>query len=128
GFRFEALDENLPVDGARGDTPEHAFERAWAHAVLDVAFARLREEAEHAGKLVLFERLREFLIEPPDESDYARAAADLNLRRNTLAVAVHRLRHRLRELVRAELTETTAGQAELEEELRLLRGSLETLP
>ncbi len=124
-FRFEALDEE-DIEGLDArDTPERAFERAWAQAVLDAAFARLRAEAQAAGKLELFERLSEFLIEPTDENDYARAAGDLNLRRNTLAVAVHRLRHRLREMVREELAETTTGREEMEQELRTLRGSME---
>lgn len=127
GVRFEVLDENDGGEVSIGNDPEREFERAWAHAVLDAAFARLRAEAENAGKLGLFERLSEFLVEAPDESDYARVAAELNLRRNTLAVAVHRLRHRLRELVLAELSETTTARNELQEELRLLRGSMEAL-
>ena len=92
-----------------------------------LAFAdmrRLREEAEQAGKGELFEQLREFLTERPDEADYARAAAALNLRRNTLAVAVHRMRHRLRELVRQELAQTTACKDDLDAELRELRATL----
>jgi RNA polymerase sigma-70 factor (ECF subfamily) len=88
----------------------------------------LRDEAEQAGKLELFRRLSEFLIERPDEAEYARAAEDLHLRRNTLAVAVHRMRHRLRDLVREELMETASDRAELEEELRTLRGSMLELP
>ncbi len=65
--------------------------------MLDSALAKLRAEAEAAGKVALFDQLQEFLTERPDEADYARAASALNLRRNTLAVAVHRMRHRLRE-------------------------------
>ncbi|HEX5961796.1 MAG TPA: sigma-70 family RNA polymerase sigma factor [Rhodanobacteraceae bacterium] len=110
--------------GAGEDTPDREYERGWAQAVLNVAFSKLRVEAEQAGKLALFERLSEFLVEPPDENDYARAATELNVRRNTLAVAVHRLRRRLRELVREELAETTGSRAALAEELRALRGSL----
>ena len=68
--------------------------------------------------------LREFLTERPADADYEHVAAALNLRRNTLAVAVHRLRHRLRELVRAEIGETAAGREALNEELRGLRTAL----
>lgn len=124
GVKFVALDDDTDRMAAAGETPDAAFEREWAQAVLSAAFARLREEARAAGKLALFERLSDFLVEPPDERDYERAAADLNLRRNTLAVAVHRLRHRLRDLVREELAETTSNRTELEEELRTLRGSM----
>ena len=110
------------------ESPEDTFEREWARAVLAAAFLRLRLEAEGAGKLALFERLSEFLTEPPDEADYARVAAELNLRRNTLAVAVHRLRHRLRDLVREELAQTTSCRADMDAELRALRVALGPAP
>jgi RNA polymerase sigma-70 factor (ECF subfamily) len=126
-FRFESLDEDAVEDSAAGETPDSVFEREWARAVLSAAFGRLRAEAEQAGKLDLFNRLSEFLVERPDEAEYARVAEELRLRRNTLAVAVHRLRHRLRELVREELAETTSNGAELDDELRAMRASMHVL-
>ena len=113
--------EDLAADGGG---PEQAFERSWAMAVLDAAMRKLHAEAEAAGKLPLFEQLSEFLTERPDEADYERVACVLNLRRNTLAVAVHRLRHRLRELVRAEVEQTIAAREDLEAEVRELRATL----
>ena len=92
--------------------------------VVDAAMRKLRTEARDAGKLAMFEQLFEFLTERPGEADYERAAQALKLRRKTLAVAVHRLRRRLRELVRAELAQTTAGREDLESELRDLRSTL----
>jgi RNA polymerase sigma-70 factor (ECF subfamily) len=126
-MRFDALSTDSG-DYALADntnvSPEAEFERGWAVAVLDSALAKLRAEAERAGKGALFEHLQEFLTERPDEEDYASAAAALNLRRNTLAVAVHRLRHRLRDLVREELAQTTVDRENLEAELRGLRAAL----
>ena len=128
-IRFQSLDH----DGLDGDaranvsdaeSPEVTFERCWALAVIDTAMRRLRAEAAKAGKLELFEQLGEFLAERPDEADYARVADGLNMRRNTLAVTVHRLRQRLRELVRDELARTTATDDELESEFRDLRAAL----
>jgi len=106
------------------ETPERAFERAWAHSVLQIALDRLRAEASAAGKSGLFDHLLEFLIERPDDVDYARVANDLNLRRNTVAVAVHRLRHRMRALVCEELAHTAADDEDLEQELKELHHSL----
>lgn len=111
------------VDG--GESPERAFERAWALTVLGRALERLREEAEAADKSLLFERLRGFLVEAPEPRDYERVAAELSMRPNTVAVATHRLRERLRELVRAELSDTVAGPQDLAEELEALRAALE---
>ena len=103
------------------DDPERAFDRAWAQSVLKSALRKLRREAAHAGKDALFGKLWQFVIERPDAADYERVGRELNLRRNTLAVAVHRLRNRLRELVCAELAETAADETLLDQEIAELR-------
>jgi len=77
-----------------------------------------------AGRGALFDHLRDFLAEQPDEADYTRVAAALNMRRNTVAVSVHRLRQRLRTLVREEVAQTAADQGALELEMRELRTAL----
>jgi RNA polymerase sigma-70 factor (ECF subfamily) len=105
-------------------TPDQEFDRAWAQAMLQSAHRKLRNDATTAGKSALFEALSEFLTERPDEADYIRVAARLGIRRNTLAVAVHRLRNRLRELVCRELSDTAAVGADREVELDQLRNSL----
>ena len=103
------------------ESPERAFERRWALTVLDRAMQRLREEAAEAGKQALFAQLQEFLTEHPSADDYKRLSERLGMRQNSLAVAVHRLRHRLRELVRSELALTVASPADVDAELGALR-------
>lgn len=106
------------------DTPDLVFERAWALTVIERAFERLREEAVQAGKLALLERLEPFLGEGAEPADYQRLGQTLGLRPNTVAVAVHRLRARLRELVRAELADQSDGPDAVEQELRVMRAAL----
>ena len=113
-------DEPRAVDGS----PEEAFDRAWAFVVIESALQRLRQEACHAGKEEFFDQLQDFLIEAPDDDDYERIAAMLNLRRNTLAVSVHRLRQRLRTLVHEEVAQTASDPASFETEIRELRYAL----
>ena len=126
GTRIERMDDgDSDVEYVSSDDgPERAFERSWAMTLLDAAMRRLRAEAEQAGRRAMFDELQEFLTEAPDEADYERAAVALGMRRNTLAVAVHRLRNRLRELVRAELLQTTAGREDLQSEMRVLHATL----
>lgn len=126
-LRFESItDDGAPFDriAAQGETPERAFEREWARVLLQTALHRLREEAAQAGRAELFDHVRDFLVEPPARAEYAATAAALQLRRNTLAVAVHRMRRRLCELVREELAATTPGD-DLDRELHELGAALE---
>jgi RNA polymerase sigma-70 factor (ECF subfamily) len=129
GIQFRSLDSAINSQSGREgmaneEQPDDMFDRAWAHAVLESALRKLRQEARASGKAALFDALDEFLIERPDEDDYARAAQALNMRRNTLAVAVHRMRNRLRELVLQELAQTAAHNDDLEAEMTQLRNSL----
>lgn len=121
GVHFDDITAEPSLDLASDETPDAAFDRDWAIAVVDAAMMRLREEAERAGKLALFEQLSEFVAERPDESEYARLAEALGMRRNTLAVAVHRMRTRLRDLVREEVAQTAVDPDSLADELRDLR-------
>lgn len=106
------------------DGPERAFERSWALTVLARAREQLATEAAEAGNVRLFERLKPFLSEQPDAAEYATIADELDMRPNTVAVAVHRLRQRLRELVLEELSQTVAGARDLRDEMGFMRRSL----
>ena len=92
--------------------------------VLDRSYARLRDEAHRAGKQELFEKLSPYLGERPEADEYQRMASALGLRANTIAVAVHRMRARLRELVRDEVADTCSSPEEVEAELHELRDTL----
>ena len=105
-------------------TPDEAFERDWAEAALRAAMRKLQSEANAAGKGGLFEALCTFLIERPEDAEYDRIAQTFHIRRNTIAVAVHRLRRRLTELVREELADTAVDAGHLEREMGELRPSL----
>jgi RNA polymerase sigma-70 factor (ECF subfamily) len=122
---FEEIGTTPTLDLASDDTPDAAFDRDWAIAVVDAAMARLRAEAVRAGKLELFEHLAEFVAERPDESEYERLASSLGMRRNTIAVAVHRMRARLRDFVREEIAQTALDHDHLANELRDLRDAFD---
>jgi RNA polymerase sigma-70 factor (ECF subfamily) len=119
--------DELPTN-ADADLPDRAFERAWALLVVNRALQRLRREARAAGKQALFERLKGFLLEAPDRDDYERIAQETATRPNTIAVATHRLRQRLHELVRAELADTVADPVEVDGEYAAVLSALRTSP
>ena len=104
-----------------GQSPEQAFNRAWAFTLLEHAVAQLEQEARAAGRAELYLQLADYLVEAPDGEDYARIAATLGMKANTIAVHVHRLRQRLRALIRHELERTVCDPDGLQAELETLR-------
>ena len=102
--------------------PEQIFDRRWAMTLLEAAIGRLRAEHVAVGKLALYERLQQFLTAQPGTGEYESAAADLGMKPGTVAVAVHRLRQRCRELLREELAQTVANPSDAEAEFRSLFG------
>ena len=105
--------------------PSEHFERDWALALLEQALDRLAAEQRAMGKGPLFERLRPLLRTGPEPGDYEVLAAELGLAKGTLAVTVHRLQQRYRELVRAEILQTIASADDLDDELRHLLSILQ---
>jgi RNA polymerase sigma-70 factor (ECF subfamily) len=105
-------------------SPDKLFDQRWAMTLLAAAVARLQEEMSVAGKGAQFERLTPYLTAEPANGDYAAAAVELGWEHATVGVAVHRLRKRYRELVRAEVAETVSSPTEVEEEMRHLLEAL----
>lgn len=107
--------------------PSAGFDRAWAETLLATVHDRLRREAG-AGERVA--RLLPFLTGNGDAAAYAAAGQDLGLGEGAVKVAVHRLRGRFRELLRAEVAETLAEptpgaiDAEIADLLAALRENL----
>jgi RNA polymerase sigma-70 factor (ECF subfamily) len=106
------------------ETPELAFDRAWAVTMLDQALAALRRDADAERRSSQFELLHPFLSREAIEGEYDRVAAQLGVSAGAVAVAVYRLRRRYREQVRQEVLETLADPGMLDEELGHLSAAL----
>lgn len=121
----EEAEGRFVQEPAASDSAEKAFDRRWAVTLLERAFARLREEFAADGKLPQFDLLKGFLADVAGEGDYASLAGSLGLEAGGVAVAVHRLRLRYREIVRAEIAQTVATESELNAEMRHLFSTLD---
>lgn len=105
-------------------TPEKIYERRWALTLLEQVLQRLRQEYARTGREQLFEQLKPTLTEASRAVRYAEIAVRLNLSEGAVKVAVHRLRLRYREVLRAEIADTVASPGEVEDELRNLFAAL----
>jgi RNA polymerase sigma factor (sigma-70 family) len=120
-FSLEMADAEALYGSALPDdsTPDLAYERRWATGILERALEALRQEHLARGKGPLYETLKGSLAGSSGD-DYAALAGRLGMTAGAVAVAIHRLRLRLRELVRAEVAQTVGSAADLEEEMRNL--------
>jgi RNA polymerase sigma-70 factor (ECF subfamily) len=106
-------------------TPEKLYERRWALTLLEHVLSTLEQECARIGKQPLFEKLRGTLTGNVEQAPYAEVARTLDMSEQAVKVAVHRLRGRYRELLRAEIAQTVERPEDIEDEIRLLLLSLE---
>jgi RNA polymerase sigma factor (sigma-70 family) len=116
----DSAESRYQVEPAHELTPEKLYERQWAQALLDQVLARLRAEYGQDGKAALFDQLSRSLSLPRGALPYAELAGQLGTTEAAVKMAVQRLRARYRELLRAEIAQTVAQPAEVEEEIRYL--------
>jgi RNA polymerase sigma factor (sigma-70 family) len=120
--------ESLDAEGAQqvrapgSGSEEAAFDREWALAVMNRAVVAL--EAQHDGERAeQFAALRPWLM-GEGAASHAETAARLGMSEGAVKVAVHRLRGRFRDLLKAEVAQTLSDPAELDDELRHLCAAL----
>lgn len=110
----------LQVEDPKALPSDTYFDREWALAIMDGALKHLQREFVVSDKAREFEVLKPWLAGPGPELSYAAAAQGLGMSEVAVKVAVHRLRKRFRELVRAELAQTVPDPSEVDDELRYL--------
>jgi RNA polymerase sigma-70 factor (ECF subfamily) len=110
GYVREPAEERTPVD---------VFEHRWAMTVLDRATARLLQESEELNR-GHFDQLKPYLTSGEPQVPYRETASALGISESAIKSAVHRLRKRLGECLRAEVAETVSTPAEVDDEVRHL--------
>ena len=117
---FSAGETRYAREPAHDLTAERIFERQWALTLLDQALSKLQAEYVASGKAELFDSLKGSLGGEAACESYADLAARLQTTEGGVKTAAHRLRRRCRELLRAEIANTVAQEADVDSELREL--------
>ncbi len=123
-LEFDTAETRCVQPVAPGDTPDRAYDRHWALALLEVVLGRLRGEYRTAGREGLFLGLKGTLSGGRAEIPYRELAGRLDLSEGAVRVAAHRLRQRYRELLREEIAHTVDRPGEVEQELKHLFAAL----
>jgi DNA-directed RNA polymerase specialized sigma24 family protein len=112
------------AEPAHEATPQRLFERDWALALLEVVLASLRREYEESGRGAAFEVLKVVLEAGSSRVSHSELAHGLGTTEAAAQVAVHRLRRRYRDALRAAIAATVAEEAEVDDELNDLFAAL----
>jgi RNA polymerase sigma factor (sigma-70 family) len=120
---WQTADTKFQVATTNEPSPDKAFDREWALALLAKVIERLQKECETDGKVKLFEQLKVFLMAGKSESAQSETAKILGMEEGAVRVAIHRLRKRYRQLLRDEISQTLTDPAQVDEEMRALFGA-----
>ncbi len=106
--------------------PDRAFTLAWANSVLDQVQKQLSRDYNERGRQSLFQVLWPLMTQPLDAGDYDRLSKQLAMSASSVKVAIHRLRQRYGETLRAVVAETVDDPSEVDRELAELLEALRT--
>jgi RNA polymerase sigma factor (sigma-70 family) len=120
----EAAERSYRQQPADQLTPESLYDKLWAMTLLERAMERLAANYAGTGKQEVFDRLKPLLLTEGSNEAYRDAGGPLGLSEGAVKVAVHRLRQRFREEVRAEIAQTVATPSEVDGELRCLMAAM----
>jgi len=104
--------------------PDAAFDRQWALTVVARALEAVRCECAADGRAGFFEQVKPWLTGDAERGDQKALAAVCGLNANALKVAVHRLKRRFRQLLKAEVAGTLDDPGLVEAEMRDLFAAL----
>lgn len=103
-----------------GLTPEQAFDRSYAIDMISCAIGATRSDYVKTGRGELFDAIQPLLWGNTGPESLAQQAGRLGMNPHALTVALQRLRRRLSEHLRAEVSQTVADEADVDAELRYL--------
>jgi RNA polymerase sigma-70 factor (ECF subfamily) len=105
-------------------SPDAAFDRQWALTVVAHALEALRRECVAESRADFFEQVKPWLTGDAARGDQTALAASCGMNANALKVAVHRLKRRFRQLLKAEVAGTLDDPGLVEVEMRSLFAAL----
>jgi RNA polymerase sigma-70 factor (ECF subfamily) len=117
---FAWAESRLNCEPAVSDNPEREFERLWGLQLLDASWEALRLQYESRGQGHVFEALRPHMLGEQGEARLAQVADELGISEGAAKVALHRLRTRYGEALRAEISATLSEPGEVDDEIRRL--------
>jgi RNA polymerase sigma-70 factor (ECF subfamily) len=118
----ETSDEGHKIHDPASDAaaPDSEYDKAWAQTVLANSLRQLEVECARQGHSALCAELEPVMFADETASPYQQIAVRLGMTEGAVKVAAHRIRARLKGIVRDEIMQTVANEADWQEEVRYL--------
>lgn len=117
---LDELAEHGFEPSAATEEGDQVFDREWALQLMDAALAGVARPFMEGGREREWEVISQFLPGAGEPPTYEDAAAQAGLSLPALKTAVHRVRQRFREELRAAVARTVSAAHEIDEELAYL--------
>ena len=101
-------------------TPDQLYDREWARTTVGCALGRLEDEYRASNKKAIFDSIKPILTQNSDSRPYKTIAGKLGMSEGAVKIAVHRMRKRFGEHLRAEIVETLTTPGDADAELKYL--------
>lgn len=116
---FAAAESQFNLEPWHEQTPQSAFDKNWALALLNHVLNSLEQQYADSGKSDLFLALKGHLV-GGDSTPYAEIAAQLGMKEGAIKVGMHRLRERYGQMLRLQIAKTIEDPANVDQELKYL--------
>lgn len=119
----ETDDQGQPLHDPAGSAaaPDREFDRAWARTVLAKSLHQLQSECARTGHAALCAELEPVMFADETAAPYREIAGRLGMTESAVTTAAHRIRARLRGILREEILQTVDNEADFQDELNYLR-------
>ena len=115
----EEAEQRYQVEASTELPPDKVFDKRWAAALLEQVLRRLGQ-VRCARQASAFRCSQSHHLGNKEVAPYAELAPQLGMTEGSLKVAVHRLRQSYLQALRAEVAQTLANPADVDDELRHL--------
>ena len=122
GVEAISMDEDGVAEVRDGSviSPDAAFDRQWALTMLERSLQALRSECQTEGRGPFFDQVRPILTGDSAYGEQGAVAAACGMNIDAFRVAVHRMKKRLRQCVKAEITGTLDDASGVADEMQIL--------
>jgi DNA-directed RNA polymerase specialized sigma24 family protein len=112
------------IPDGRHASPDAEFDRQWAVTVLARGLEALREQCKAEGHEAFFDQVKPLLTGDGSHGEQADRAASCGMNLAAFRMAVHRMKKRLRQCVKAEVAGTLDDPEMVQEEMQTLFAAL----